>query len=81
MDALSDRFGLTAELAPDGLRLRVSNGATLVPRLCTELGLAVRSVTVTSPTLDDVFLHHTGSAIRENGTSARTLSNLGEGRR
>ncbi len=81
VEALSDRFGLTAEVVPDGLRLRVSNGATLVPRLCTELGLAVRSVTVTSPTLDDVFLHHTGFAIRESGASARTLSNLGEGRR
>jgi ABC-2 type transport system ATP-binding protein len=52
-----------------------------VPRLCTELGLAVNSVTVVPPTLDDVFLHHTGFAIRESGTSAHTLSNLGEGLR
>ncbi|NUP23805.1 MAG: ATP-binding cassette domain-containing protein [Streptomyces sp.] len=81
VDALSDRFGLSAELAPEGLRLRVSNGAGLVPRLCTGLGLTVRSVTVTSPTLDDVFLHHTGTAIRDNGTNTRTLSNIGEGMR
>ncbi|MGW0821013.1 hypothetical protein [Streptomyces sp. NPDC002845] len=43
--------------------------------------MAVHSVTITSPTLDDVFLHHTGSAIRESGTRARTLGNLGEGLR
>ncbi|MFF0106682.1 ATP-binding cassette domain-containing protein [Streptomyces hirsutus] len=81
VDALSDRFGLPAELTPDGLCLRVSDGATLVPRLCTELGLAVSSVTVTTPTIDDVFLHHTGSAIRDNQVTARTLGNIGEGLR
>lgn len=80
-DALADRFGLAVQPSPDGLRLRVSDGATLVPRLCTGLGVTVRSVTVTSPTLDDVFLHHTGSAIRDGETQARTLSNLGEGQR
>ncbi|MFJ8109920.1 ATP-binding cassette domain-containing protein [Streptomyces sp. NPDC096132] len=78
--ALADRFGLVAEPAPDGLRLRVADGAGLVPRLCTGLGLTVRSVTVTQPTLDDVFLHHTGLAIRES-TGPRTLGNLGEGLR
>jgi ABC-2 type transport system ATP-binding protein len=81
VDAVSDRFGLAAEIAPDGLRLRVANGATLVPRLCTELGLAVHSVTITPPTLDDVFLHHTGLAIRESESSAHMLSHIGEGLR
>ncbi|MET8544132.1 ATP-binding cassette domain-containing protein [Kitasatospora sp. NPDC004799] len=81
LEQLSERFGLTAEPTPDGLRLRVSHGAGLVPRLCTGLGVTVRSVTVSSPTLDDVFLHYTGSEIRESGTKARTLSDLGEGLR
>ncbi|MET9294171.1 ATP-binding cassette domain-containing protein [Streptomyces sp. NPDC003077] len=80
VENLSGRFGLTAELAPHGLRLRVSNGPALVPQLCTGLGVTVRSVTITSPTLDDVFLHHTGFEIRDS-TSARTLSNIGEGLR
>ncbi|MFE6908567.1 ATP-binding cassette domain-containing protein [Streptomyces erythrochromogenes] len=80
-DALSERFGLAAELTPDGLLLQVADGASLVPRLCTGLGLAVRSVTVTQPTLDDVFLHHTGAAIRESEPSGHTLGNLGEGLR
>ncbi|MQS37333.1 ATP-binding cassette domain-containing protein, partial [Streptomyces katsurahamanus] len=50
-EALAERFGLVADPTPDGLRLRVSDGAALVPRLCTELGLTVRSVTITSPTI------------------------------
>jgi ABC-2 type transport system ATP-binding protein len=80
-DVLADRLGLTAEVTPDGLSLRVPNGPALVPRLCAELGGALRAVTITPPTLDDVFLHHTGSAIRESGTDTRMLSTLGEGLR
>ncbi|MGB3442136.1 MAG: ATP-binding cassette domain-containing protein [Actinophytocola sp.] len=63
---LRDRFGLEATAAPDGVRLRVPDGASFVPRLCVEVGLPVRSVTVTPPTLDDVFLHYTGRTIRES---------------
>ncbi|WNI34367.1 hypothetical protein [Streptomyces sp. ITFR-6] len=80
-DAVSERFGIAAEPTPDGLLLRVADGAGLVPRLCTGPGLTVHSVSVAPPTLDDVFLHHTGSAIRETGTNAHTLSNIGEGLR
>ncbi|MFJ9036844.1 ATP-binding cassette domain-containing protein [Streptomyces sp. NPDC102406] len=79
VDALADRFALAAERTPDGLLLRVAHGAELVPRLCTELGLTVRSVSVAPPTLDDVFLHHTGSEIRESVPNAHTLGTIGEG--
>ncbi|MCZ1000344.1 ATP-binding cassette domain-containing protein [Streptomyces mirabilis] len=78
---LGDRFGLPAEPTPDGLLLRVERAAALVPRLCTELGVTVREVAIAPPTLDDVFLHHTGLAIRESPTGPRTLGNLGEGLR
>lgn len=80
-DALTERFALAAESTPDGLLLRVAGAARLVPRLCTELGVTVREVSIAPPTLDDVFLHHTGLAIRESGTGPRTLGNLGEGLR
>jgi ABC-2 type transport system ATP-binding protein len=80
-DALTDRFALAAEPTPDGLLLRVAGAAALVPRLCTELGVTVREVSVAPPTLDDVFLHHTGLAIRDSGTGPRTLGDLGEGLR
>ncbi|GAB2592537.1 daunorubicin resistance protein DrrA family ABC transporter ATP-binding protein [Streptomyces capparidis] len=67
-----ERFGRDAEAGPAGLRLRVPDGAAFAPRLCAELGVPVHSLTVTPPTLDDVFLHYTGRTIREDaGASAR----------
>lgn len=45
--------------------MAVPEGAAFVPRLFTELGMPIRSVTVHRPTLDDVFLAHTGSTIRD----------------
>jgi ABC-2 type transport system ATP-binding protein len=59
-DVVHERFGLPVEVGPDGLRLRAPDGASLVPRLCGALDVPVHSVTVTPPTLDDVFVHYTG---------------------
>jgi ABC-2 type transport system ATP-binding protein len=75
--AVRELYGLDAEVATDGVRLRVADGAAFVPDLCGKLGLPVRSVTVTPPTLDDVFLHHTGRNIRESAGSAMTMADLG----
>jgi ABC-2 type transport system ATP-binding protein len=36
-----------------------------VPRLFAELGVAIKSVNVNRPTLDDVFMKYTGSSIRD----------------
>jgi ABC-2 type transport system ATP-binding protein len=77
VDALARHFGLTARRTPDGLLFRAADGAALVPRLCTELGLAVRAVTVVPPSLDDVFVHHTGTTVRESTQDRRMLSHLG----
>lgn len=49
------------------LSVRVADGAAFVPRLCAGLGVAVESVTVVRPSLDDVFFHYTGRNIREDG--------------
>ncbi|MGC0417272.1 ATP-binding cassette domain-containing protein [Embleya sp. AB8] len=63
--AVRERFGLAVQTHERGLRLKVADGAAFVPRLCAELGVPVRSVRVTPPSLDDVFLHYTGRTIRE----------------
>jgi ABC-2 type transport system ATP-binding protein len=78
--AVRDRFGVDAETGPEGVRLRVKEGAAFVPRLCAELTVPVHSVTVTPPTLDDVFLHYTGRTIRD-GSGAMTLSDAAARRR
>ena len=36
-----------------------------MPRLFAELGVPIRSVSLSRPTLDDVFMSHTGSTIRD----------------
>ncbi|MEU7883494.1 ABC transporter ATP-binding protein [Microbispora bryophytorum] len=63
--ALRERFGIEAVAGPRGLRVQAENGARLVPRLCAGLDVPVYEVTVTRPSLDDVFLHHTGRHIRD----------------
>ncbi|MGW6905956.1 ATP-binding cassette domain-containing protein [Streptomyces sp. NPDC054940] len=63
-ESVRRQFGLPTVTGPGGVRLRAPDGAALVPRLCAELTVPVRSVTVAAPTLDDVFLHHTGRTIR-----------------
>jgi ABC-2 type transport system ATP-binding protein len=62
---LRDRFGLDAAVHEGLVTVSVPDGAGFVPRLFTELGMEIRSVTVQRPTLDDVFLAHTGSTIRD----------------
>ena len=50
------------------LRARVEHGARAVPLVLQALeshGVAVESVTVSRPSLDDVYLQHTGRAFSE----------------
>ncbi len=63
--AIASRFGLEARLTADGLALQVADGEQFVPRLLSGLGVAVRSVSVSRPTLDDVFMAYTGRTIRD----------------
>jgi ABC-2 type transport system ATP-binding protein len=55
-------------MAEDGTNVIVEDGGAAVPELLRVLGAAGLSVTrlsLTSPTLDDVFLKHTGHSIRQ----------------
>jgi ABC-2 type transport system ATP-binding protein len=47
----------------------VGDGERFVPRLLADLGVPVRSVSVTRPTLDDVFMTYTGRTIRDAETA------------
>jgi ABC-2 type transport system ATP-binding protein len=62
---------LTAE---DGqVRLYVDNGGAALPRLIRVLdqaGVGVRSISMSEPTLDDVFLRQTGRSLRDEGPAA-----------
>jgi len=67
--AIAAQFGLEVAAGPDGLALQVHDGEAFVPRLLADLGVAVRSVSVTRPTLDDVFMSFTGRTIRDAESS------------
>jgi ABC-2 type transport system ATP-binding protein len=70
---IRDRLGLEAGVHEGQVTLAVPEGAHVVPRLFTELDLHIRSVTVTRPSLDDVFLTYTGRTIRDSeGPAPRT---------
>ena len=80
--AIGERFGLDAAVKPDGLVLQVADGEAFVPRLLADLGVAVRSVSVTRPTLDDVFMAYTGRTIRDaEGNTNADMAAMWRGRR
>jgi ABC-2 type transport system ATP-binding protein len=66
--ALRERFGLEAALAEGAVTFHVDAGEAFVPRLFAELDVAITSVAVSRPTLDDVFMSYTGSTIRDAET-------------
>lgn len=53
------------------LRFEVEQGDTFVPDLLRRFPIAVQSVDITRPTLNDVFLQLTGRAIREEQASSQ----------
>ena len=63
--ALAERFGIEARVAEGAVTFGVPAGEQFVPRLFAELGIPIRSVSVSRPTLDDVFMSYTGSTIRD----------------
>ena len=68
--ALSQHFGIDATPTSEGLAFHVADGEEFVPRLFAELGVGIQAVSVARPTLDDVFMRHTGRTIRDAESSA-----------
>jgi ABC-2 type transport system ATP-binding protein len=70
--ALRERFGIEAVLAEGAVTFGVPAGEEFVPRLFAELGQPIRSVNVSRPSLDDVFMSFTGTTIRDAEASGAT---------
>jgi ABC-2 type transport system ATP-binding protein len=73
--ALRDRFGIEASVAEGAVTFHVSDGEAFVPRLFAELDVAITSVSVSRPTLDDVFMRYTGTTIRDAETGGTAAQN------
>jgi len=63
--ALQERFGIESSIAEHQVTFAVASGEEFVPRLFAELGVPIRSVSVSRPSLDDVFMSYTGTTIRD----------------
>ena len=75
---VEQRFGIAPLSANGTLRIEVPDGASFLPRLVRELPMRIDSVSLSRPSLDDVFLKLTGHAIRAEGASDKvTLRNMG----
>ncbi len=62
---LRDVFDVEAAIHDGAVTFSVTGGEQFVPRLFAELGMPIRSVNVSRPTLDDVFMSYTGKTIRD----------------
>jgi ABC-2 type transport system ATP-binding protein len=72
--ALAERFDLEGRMSEGAVTFFVPSGEEFVPRLFAELGVPIKAVSVSRPTLDDVFMSFTGTTIRdaeESGAAAR----------
>ena len=63
--ALRDRFGLEATMHEGLVTIAVESGGEFVPRLFADLDVPIKSVSVSRPSLDDVFMSYTGTTIRD----------------
>ncbi len=55
------------------IQLKVVDGEKFLPQLFNELNTKIDSIELRKPTLDDVFLHLTGRAIRKEDASAKDM--------
>jgi ABC-2 type transport system ATP-binding protein len=88
IEALRETFGIEAGTHDGSVTFSVASGEQFVPRLFAELSVPIRSVSVSRPSLDDVFMSYTGTTIRDaeaSGTDAMRLMaqrfRAGRGRR
>src|SRR6185437_7818807 len=63
--ALERQFAVEAKVSEGAVVFGVPGGEAFVPRLFTEFEMPIRSVSVSRPTLDDVFMSYTGTTIRD----------------
>ena len=75
IEALRERFDIEGRMSEGAVSFAVPGGEAFVPRLFAELGMPIRAVSVSRPTLDDVFMSFTGATIRDAEQSAGDMRN------
>jgi ABC-2 type transport system ATP-binding protein len=77
INALGEQFGITATMAEGAVTFAVEEGEQFIPKLFSDFPVAIRSVNVSRPSLDDVFMSYTGTTIRD--AEASVADQLREG--
>jgi ABC-2 type transport system ATP-binding protein len=67
---LRERFGIEGRISEGQLTFHVASGEEFVPKLFGGLDVPIRSVSVSRPSLDDVFMTYTGKTIRDAESSS-----------
>ena len=62
---LAAKFGLEAAMHEGAVTFSVASGEQFVPQLFGSLPVPIKSVSVSRPSLDDVFMSYTGTTIRD----------------
>src|ERR1022692_1403869 len=62
---LATAFGIEAGVHEGAVTFSVTSGEQFVPKLFAGLSVPIRSVSVSRPSLDDVFMSYTGTTIRD----------------
>jgi ABC-2 type transport system ATP-binding protein len=70
--ALREKFEIEATIAEGAVTFGVAAGEQFVPRLFAELDQPIRSVNLSRPSLDDVFMSYTGKTIRDAEESGQS---------
>ena len=73
----SEPFVREIGIEEGGLRLYVADGSAALPellRLFDRERIALQSISLSEPTLDDVFLRYTGRSLRDTGDSAEAAA-------
>jgi ABC-2 type transport system ATP-binding protein len=65
IQALQEQFGITATMAEGAVTFAVEEGEQFIPKLFSDFPVAIQSVNVSRPSLDDVFMSYTGTTIRD----------------
>ena len=82
---LRERFGIEGRVSEGQLTFHVASGEQFVPKLFDALNVPIRSVSVSRPSLDDVFMAYTGKTIRDaesaGGGDAFMRAMMARGRR
>lgn len=78
-EELKNRFTVSPTVTDDVVSFQVAAGETFLPEFVRNFGQPLEAISLRRPTLDDVFLHLTGHAIREDEFSRHGPVAIGKG--